>query len=290
MAVAGQEWRQVRLHTNRPDTRAATAVGNAEGLVQVQVRHIAAELARGTQADHGVHVGAVDVHLAAVLMNDVAEARDALLEHAVGRGIGDHQRGQLRAVLRGLALQVGDIDVAPRVTVDHHHAQARHLRRGGVGAMRRRGNQAHITPRLATAGVVGADGQQACIFALGASVGLQRHGVIAGGRAEHGFQLVGQLPVTARLLGRGERVHGGEFGPGNRHHLAGGVEFHGARTQRDHAAVQGQVLVGQATQVAHQLGFAVVAVEHRMLQERCLAQQRRRQAIATVAGQGGEVR
>jgi hypothetical protein len=34
--------------------------------VQVQVRHVAAELARRAQADHGVHVGAVDVHLAAV--------------------------------------------------------------------------------------------------------------------------------------------------------------------------------------------------------------------------------
>ncbi|MNM52925.1 hypothetical protein D3C81_640150 [compost metagenome] len=264
MGVTGQERRQVRLDANRADTGAATAVGNTEGLVQVQVRHVATELARGAQADHGVHVGAIQVHLAAVLVNDVADAGDGIFEHAVGRGVGDHQRSQLRPVLLGLELQVGDIDVATLVAVDHHHPHAGHLRRGRVGAMGRRRDQAYIAPCLATAGVVGADRQQAGILTLGTGIGLQRHGVIAGGRAEHGLQFIGQLAVTLRLLSRGEWVQGAELGPGDRDHLAGGIELHGARAERDHAAVQGQVLVGQAAQVAHQFGFAMVAVEHRV--------------------------
>ena len=43
--MARQERRQVRLDTDRADARAATTVRDAEGLVQVQVRDVAAELA-----------------------------------------------------------------------------------------------------------------------------------------------------------------------------------------------------------------------------------------------------
>ena len=49
--------------------------------------------------------------------------------------------------------------------------------------------------------------------------------------------------------------------------------------------VQGQVLVGQLAQVAHQLGFAVVAVEYFVLQDRRLAQQILRQAAGDLRGQ-----
>src|SRR5690606_41889935 len=66
LAVAGQEGRQVRLHADRPDAGAAAAVGDAEGLVQVEVRDVATATPRRAQADHGVEVGAVDVHLCAV--------------------------------------------------------------------------------------------------------------------------------------------------------------------------------------------------------------------------------
>ncbi|MNJ79325.1 hypothetical protein D3C77_773070 [compost metagenome] len=52
--------------------------------MQVQVRYVAAELPRGAQADHRVHVGAVEVNLAAVLVNDGADLADAFLEHTVG--------------------------------------------------------------------------------------------------------------------------------------------------------------------------------------------------------------
>ena len=43
--VAGQVRRQVLAHADRPDARAAAAVRDAERLVQVEVRDVAAELA-----------------------------------------------------------------------------------------------------------------------------------------------------------------------------------------------------------------------------------------------------
>jgi hypothetical protein len=67
VAVARQVGHQVFDHAHRAHARAAAAVRNAEGLVQVQVAHVAAELARRGHADQRVHVGAVDVHAAAVL-------------------------------------------------------------------------------------------------------------------------------------------------------------------------------------------------------------------------------
>ena len=68
--VARQERREVRLHGDRADARAAAAVRDAEGLVQVQVRDVAAELARLGQPDQGVEVGAVDVDLAAGVVHE----------------------------------------------------------------------------------------------------------------------------------------------------------------------------------------------------------------------------
>ena len=280
----------MRLDADRADARAATAVGNAEGLVQVQVRHVAAELARGAEADHGVHVGAVDVHLAAVVMNDAADFADAFFEHAVGRRVGDHQRGEVLAVLDGLGAQVFDVDVAAGIAGGDDHAHAGHVGGGRVGAVGGRRDQADVATVFATALVIGANRQQAGVFTLGTGVRLQRDRVVTGGGAEHRFQFIGQLLVTGALLGRGERVQGAEFGPGHRDHFAGGVEFHGARTQRDHGAIQRQVLVGELAQVAHQLGFRVVTVEHRVAEDRRLANQRGRDGAVDRGGEGGEVR
>ena len=111
-AMAGQEARQMRGDRDRADARSAAAVRNAEGLVQVQMRDVGAEFAGRGQPDQRVHVGAVDVDLAAVGVHDLADLPDAGLEHAVRRRIGDHDRGQIGAMRCGLGLEVGEIDVA----------------------------------------------------------------------------------------------------------------------------------------------------------------------------------
>ena len=66
----------------------------------------------------------------------------------------------------------------------------------------------------------------------------------------------------------------GKLRPGDRDHLAGGVEFHGATAQRDHAAVQRQILVAQAADITQHAGLGMVRVEHRVGQKRAVAAQR----------------
>ena len=51
------------LRTYGPNPRAPSAVGNAEGLVQVQVAHICTDEARGRQRDLRIHICAVHVNL-----------------------------------------------------------------------------------------------------------------------------------------------------------------------------------------------------------------------------------
>ena len=180
-----QELREMRADRHRTDARSAAAVRNAEGLVQVQVRDVAAELARRGQADHRVHVRAVHIHLAAVRVHDLADFAHVLLEHAVRGRIRDHDRRELVGVLLGLRLQVFDIDVALRVARHHDHLHAGHLRRRRVRAVRRSGNQADVAMRFAARRVIRVDDQQAGVFALRAGVRLQRHGRVAGGRDQH---------------------------------------------------------------------------------------------------------
>ncbi len=259
-----QEFRQVGADADRADAGAAAAVRDAEGLVQVQVADVAAEGARRGQADQRVHVGAVDVDLAAVRVHDLAQFLDAFLEHAVGRRVGDHHAGQVLAVLLGLGLQVAEIDVAVVVAGGDHDLHADHAGRGRVGAVGRGRDQAHVAVAFAARFMVLLDHQEARVLALRAGVRLQRDGGVAGGGAQHGFQLGDHLAVADGLLVRRQRVDVRELGPGDRHHLGGGVELHGARAERDHGAVQRQVLVGQRAQVAQHLVLGVVAVEGRV--------------------------
>ncbi len=108
----GQVRRQVRPHRDRPDARTAAAVRDAERLVQVQVRDVAAELARLGEPEERVEVRPVDVHLAAGSCTTRAELGDAVLVDAVGRRVGHHDRGQVVAVLLALRGEVVEVDVA----------------------------------------------------------------------------------------------------------------------------------------------------------------------------------
>ena len=75
--MPGQERREVLRHADRPHAGPAAAVRDGEGLVQVEVADVGADVAGRGQADLGVHVGAVHVHLAAVPVDDGADVLDA---------------------------------------------------------------------------------------------------------------------------------------------------------------------------------------------------------------------
>ena len=110
--MAGEERGKVVLDSDGSHAWTAASVGNAEGLVQVQVADICTIVARAAEADLSVHVGAVEVHLATVLVDDGAGLLDALVEKAKGGGVGDHDAGQLLTVLEDLGLQVNGVEVA----------------------------------------------------------------------------------------------------------------------------------------------------------------------------------
>ena len=101
-------------HRDRTDTGATAAVRDAERLVQVEVRDVGAELARLGQPDEGVEVGAVDVDLAAGVVDEGAQLGDGVLEDTVRRRVGHHDRGEVVAVLLDLGAQVVHVDVATR--------------------------------------------------------------------------------------------------------------------------------------------------------------------------------
>ena len=83
------------LDTDRSHARTTATVRYAEGLVEVQMGDVAAVVAGPTESDLGVHIGTVEVYLTARLVHELAHVADRLLEHAVRRGIGDHQTGEI---------------------------------------------------------------------------------------------------------------------------------------------------------------------------------------------------
>ena len=151
------------------------------------------------------------------------------------------------------AVQVGVVDGAVRGGGDNNHLHAGQDGGGGVGAVRRGGDQAHVALLITPGVVVAADRQQAGEFALGTGVGLDGHLVVPGDLGQVSLEPGDQLTPALGLGIRSERVDRGELRPGNRFHLGGGIQLHGAGTQRDHGPVQGQVPVGQAADVTQQL-------------------------------------
>ena len=241
--------------------------------MQVQVADVTAELARRRHTHLGVHVGTVYVDATTVLVHHFAQGFDFLFKHAVGAGVGNHHARQTVAVLLALGAQVVHVDVTLCIGGGHYHFQTSHLGAGGVGAVGTGRNQADVALALTVGSMVGLDRQQARVFALATCVRLQAHvGIASNGRQPAAQQLV-QFGVTCQLVGRGKWVQIGKLRPGDGNHLAGSVELHGARAQRDHAAVQRQVFVGQRAQVAQHARFRVVAVEHRVGQEAAAALQ-----------------
>ena len=147
---------------------------DAEGLVQVQVRDVRAELARPSQPDHRVQVRPVDIDLTAAGVHQLADLTDVVLEDTVGRRVGHHDRRQVLRMQGDLRPQIVQVDLALGAAGrHHHHLHAGQYRRGRIGAVRAGRDQADVAMRLAPALMVRVDGQQPGELALGAGVGLQ---------------------------------------------------------------------------------------------------------------------
>ena len=178
--VVGQVRGQMGSHRHRAYPRSAPAMGDAKRLVQIEVRHVSTELAGLGHPHQSVEIGPVQVNLPAVGVDQVAHLGHGGFVHAVGGGVGDHQRAEPVVVLHDLGLQVFDVDVAVVVALDHYHFHSGHDRAGRIGAVGRGGDQADVPLGFAPGGVVAPDGQQAGQLALGTGVGLERHRGVSG--------------------------------------------------------------------------------------------------------------
>src|SRR6185437_12049323 len=87
-----EEGREMLAHPDRSHAGAAAAMRDAEGLVQIEMADIGAVIAGPRQPDLRIQVGAVEIDLSAMAMDDVADLANLLFEHAMGRGISDHDR------------------------------------------------------------------------------------------------------------------------------------------------------------------------------------------------------
>ena len=185
--------------------------------------------------------------------------------------------------------QVLEVDRAVVGGLDHDDLHPGHHRGRGVGAVRRGRDQADVAGALAAGPVVAADRQQAGQLALGAGVRLDGDLVVAGDLGQPLLELLDEVPVADRVLGRRERVQVGEARQRHRLHLGGRVELHGARAERDHAAVQRVVARRQPAQVAQHRGLAVVGREHLVREVRRGAAQRLGQRVAGGLVDAGQV-
>ncbi len=104
--------------------------------MQVEVAHIAAELAGCRQSHQRVQVRAIDIDTATMAVDQRAQFLHLRVEHAIGGWVGDHHRAEPGTMLLALGLQVCQIHVAVGIALRHHDLHARHVGAGGVGAVR----------------------------------------------------------------------------------------------------------------------------------------------------------
>ncbi len=182
-------------------------------------------------------------------------------------------------VLLDLRPQVLDVDLAVLGGLHDDDLHAGHHGAGRVRAVRGGRDEADGALLVAVGPVVAADGEQTGQLALRAGVRLERHLVVAGDLGEPLLQLADEREVALRLLGGREGVQLPELRPGDRLHLGGGVELHRAGAQRDHAAVERVVTVGEPAQVAQHRGLGAVLVEDRVREVVVGAQQRGGQRV-----------
>ena len=118
----GQERRQVILDADGPGAGPSAAVRRREGLVQVEVADVEAEVAGARDAEDGVEVGAVHVDLHALGVAHLGDLVDLRLEEAERIGLGDHEG---RDVVGQMPLEVEEVHVAVGLALELRRPSSR---------------------------------------------------------------------------------------------------------------------------------------------------------------------
>ncbi len=273
--VRRQELDQMLGHADRTHAGTAAAVRHGKGLVEVQVAHVGPDVTGIGKSHLGIHVGTVHEDQTAGIVYGIHQVANPALENAVGRGIGNHGTAKFGGIGRSLGLEVLDIDIALRVAVHDHDLHSGHRCRRGVGTVCRRRNQDGGPVALAAALVVSPDGHQTGILARRTRFGLQRAPCETGNGSQVVFEFLDHLQIPFHLRSGRKGVYVGEFGQRKGHHLHGGIQLHGARSERYHAVGKRYVAPFETLDVTHHLRLAVVLVEYGSVEYRIGTQQRR---------------
>ena len=107
-----QEVYQMGGHPDRAGAGSAAAVRDSEGLVQVEVHQVDAQVTGADDAEQRVQVGAVTVDQAAAIVHDLDHFFYVLIEQPQRIGVGQHQADD---GLVTLGFQGFDIHVTARI-------------------------------------------------------------------------------------------------------------------------------------------------------------------------------
>ena len=132
--TVGEEGHKKIFYAHSAGTGAASSVRGGKGLVQVEVYHVEAHIARTRDPHHGVEVGAVVVVQAARLVDNAGDFQNVFVKQSQRVGICEHQSGGVGAC--GLAQRV-EVHTAVRRGWHIDHFESRHGGGGWIGAMGR---------------------------------------------------------------------------------------------------------------------------------------------------------
>ena len=82
--MAGKKRQQMRCNPNGADAWSTTTVGDAEGLVQIQMTDISPKGARPAQPNLCIQIRSIELHLASVLMHERTDFANPNLKHSMG--------------------------------------------------------------------------------------------------------------------------------------------------------------------------------------------------------------
>ena len=120
--------RSVPCLSRRPHAETKTSV-------QIEMADVGPVIARTSQTYLRIEIGAVDINLSAMRMDDLANPSNRRLKHAVCRRIGDHDRCKPICDLFGLCFQIRNIDIASSIACDRDDIHPGHVSRCRVGAV-----------------------------------------------------------------------------------------------------------------------------------------------------------
>ena len=146
-------------------------------------------------------------------IDDCFQLPDLGFEEAIRWRIRDHHAGQIVLVARGQLDEIFHVNVARFRRVHLVYLHAGHRRTSRICAVSRRRNETHFATLLTYWGQIAHYGSQARIFALGATVRLQRNLIVAGYFAQIATQLVKHAMIAFHLIAWHKRMNGIELGP-----------------------------------------------------------------------------